>query len=164
MNLEQLAYVAEIIAALAVIASLVYVARELSQTNSMMRVSAANERIQREYELLDSLIADREVAELWCKGDSAFASLDAVDQQRLVFFERRAIILWHHLFQLRQQGLYSDEDWHWNEWIIQHIGLRQAVRAAWTQFRDSYTQPFRDYIDEQFVLADKLRSDSATVD
>jgi len=154
MTLEQLAYLAEIIAAIAVIASLVYIAKQLGQTNSMMRVSAANERVEREYDLLNSIIDNRETAEYWCKGGSSFDSLDEVDQQRLIFFERRAIVLWHHLFSLRQQGLYSDEDWYWNEWIIQNIGRRQSVREAWRQFRDSYKKPFQEYIDGQFAIAD----------
>lgn len=38
-------------------------------------------------ELLGPLIADREVAALWLAGGAGFSELDAVDQQRLIFFE-----------------------------------------------------------------------------
>ena len=158
MTLEQLAYLAEIIAAIAVIASLIYLAKQLGQTNAMMRVSAANSRIEREYDLLSGIINSREIAEYWCKGGSSFDKLDEVDQQRLIFFERRAIVLWHHLFSLRQQGLYSDDDWYWNEWVIQNIGRRQSIREAWSQFRDSYKEPFQEYIDGQFKIADSSKS------
>ncbi len=161
MTLEQLAYVAEIVAAIAVIASLIYFARQLHQTNAMMRVSASNSRVEREYDILNDVIANRDIAEIWCKGDTSFDSLDEVDQQRLIFFERRAIVLWHHIFSLRQQDLYSDDDWHWNEWVIQNIGRRQAIREAWNQFKDSYQEPFREYIDEQFRIADE---DNSTVE
>ncbi|MEQ9021582.1 MAG: hypothetical protein RLN82_02350 [Pseudomonadales bacterium] len=154
MNLEQLAYLAEIIAAIAVIASLIYVARQLQQTNEMMKVSASNSRVEREYDILNDVIGNREIAEIWCKGDRSFDSLDDIDQQRLIFFERRAIVLWHHIYSLRQQGLYSDEDWHWNEWIIQNIGRRQAIREAWNLFKGSYQQSFQNYIDGQFEIAD----------
>ncbi len=41
MTLETYAYLGEIIAAVAVIASLIYVARQLGQTTAMMRVGAA---------------------------------------------------------------------------------------------------------------------------
>ncbi len=37
MTLEQLAYLGEIVAAVAVVASLIYVARQLSQNTEMMR-------------------------------------------------------------------------------------------------------------------------------
>jgi hypothetical protein len=153
--LEQYANLAEIVGVLLVVASLLYVAKQLRQTSDMMRVTASNERVQREYEILNSLIENREVAEYWLKGDSDFSSLDEVDRQRLIFFERRAIVLWHHIFSLRQQGLYPDSDWHWNEWIIQNIGRRQAVRETWSTFRDSYEKPFRDYVEQQFAMADE---------
>jgi hypothetical protein len=158
MTLEQLAYIAEIVAAIAVIASLLYLARQLNQTNAMMRVSASNSRVEREYDILNDVIANRDVAEIWCKGDTSFDSLDSVDQQRLILFERRAIVLWHHIFSLREQGLYSDEDWHWNEWVIQNIGRRQAIRTSWKLFKDSYQKPFRKYIDDQFRIADEVSS------
>jgi hypothetical protein len=154
MSLDDYANLADIVAVLLVIASLLYVGRQLKQTTDMMRVSASNERVQREYEILDNLIENREVAEYWLKGESDFDALDAVDQQRLLFFERRAIILWHHMFTLRQQQLIPDADWQWNEWVIRNVGRRQAVRRSWAIFGGSFEKPFRDYIERQFAAAD----------
>jgi hypothetical protein len=45
MTLEQIAFIGEIIASIAVIASLVYVARRVGQNTAMMRVNAASERL-----------------------------------------------------------------------------------------------------------------------
>jgi hypothetical protein len=156
--LNQYAAIAEILGVILVIASLVYVARQLKQTTEMMRVGAANERVRREYEILDTLIENREVAEIWFKGGTDFDSLDEVDKQRLIFFERRAIVLWHHLFSLYQQGLFPEADRHWNEWVIQNIGRRQAIRESWQLFKESYEKPFQDYIDGQFAIADSAAS------
>ncbi len=160
MVLEHYASVAEIVGVLLVIGSLLYVAKQLNQTTNMMRVTASNERVEREYDLLNSVIENREVAEYWVKGESDFDVLDEVDQQRLIFFERRAIVLWHHIFSLRQQGLYPDSDWHWNEWVIQNIGRRQAIREAWKIFEESFDQLFKDYVNEQFAIADGLQKET----
>ena len=154
MTLETYAYLGEIIAAVAVIASLIYVARQLGQTTAMMRVGAASERVQRDFEIVSSVIESREVADLWVKGGSQFDRLDEVDKQRLILFERRAITLWHHVFLLRQQSLYTDADWNENEWIIDHFGRRRALREAWRLFRDAYEKPFQEYIDGRFAIAD----------
>ena len=70
MTLEQYAYLAEIIGVALVIASLVYLARQLKQTTEMMRVGAANERVQRDYEIVSNLINSREVAEIVMTGVS----------------------------------------------------------------------------------------------
>ena len=56
MTLEQISYLGELIAALSVIGSLVYVARRVGQNTAMMRVNAASERLQREYDIAASMI------------------------------------------------------------------------------------------------------------
>ena len=154
MTVEQFANLAEIIGVILVIASLVYVAQQLRQNTAMMRVGASNERVKRDFDIVANLLDSRDLAEVWVKGGTQFDALDEVDQQRAIFFEYRAIVLWHHVFELRQQRLTSDADWHWNEWIIQNIGRRQAVREAWQVFKNSYEKPFQEYIDRQFAIAD----------
>jgi len=155
MTIEQYAYLGEIIAAIAVIASLIYVARQLVQTNTMMRVSAASERMERDYELVIPIIESREFAEIWMQGGDHFENLHEVDRQRLLFFERRAIMLWHHTYQLRQQNLFPDANWQEQVWVIQKIGRRKAVREAWRTFGEAFEQPFQDFVERQFEIADK---------
>ena len=60
----------------------------------MMRVTASSERVEREYDILNSLIENREVARSWVRGGSDFGSLDEVDRRRLIVFELRALVLW----------------------------------------------------------------------
>ena len=160
MNWEAVSAIAEIVGVLLVVASLVYLARQLGQNTAMMRVSAAGERLERDYELVLPLIENREFAEVWAKGDCEFDSLDAADQQRLLFFERRAITLWHHMYQLRMQDLLPDANWYENEWVIQNIGRRQAIREAWRVFGSAFEKSFHEYIDGQFELGDNSRSES----
>ncbi len=154
MTLEQIASVAEILGLILVIASLIYLARQIGQTTAMMRVGASNERIQRDTDIVNSIVQSREVAEYWMKGATEFAGLDEVDKQRLVFFERRAILHWHNMFGLHEQNLVSDADWYELKWVIQNIGLRQSIRASWGIFRDSYEKPFQEFIDKKFSIAD----------
>ena len=160
MTFEQYAWLGEIIAAIAVIASLFYVARQLGQNTAMMRVSAASERMERDYELVLPVLENREFAEIWMKGGENFDDLDDVDQQRLLFFERRAIILWHHIYQLRQQGLCPDANWQEQVWVIQSIGRRQAVRVAWNRYKGAFETPFQEFVINEFALADAETSES----
>ena len=154
MSLEQFASLAEIFGLLLVFASLIYVARQLNQTTIMMRVGASGERIQRDTDIINSVIHSREIAEFWMKGATEFESLDDVDKQRLIFFERRAILHWHNMFGLRAQELVPDSDWIEMKWIIQNIGRRQSIRESWKVFRGSFQAPFQNFIEEQFAIAD----------
>ena len=157
MTLEQYAYLGEIIAAVAVIASLIYVARQLGQNTAMMRVNASHERIQRDTELSSAISGSQEFAELWAKGASDFESLGEIQRLRLIFFERGAILHWHNMFGLRTQGLLSDADWKELLWIIRNLGgRRQAILEAWKMFRDSFEEPFQEFLEEQFSTGAKL--------
>ena len=73
----------------------------------------------------------------------------------MLFFERKAIGLWYHDFQLHQRNLLPDADWQEHTWVIQNIGRRQSVRAAWQAFRGAYEPAFQEFIDSQFAVADR---------
>lgn len=153
MNWDAIAAVSELVGVVLIVTSMIYVARQIRQTNTMMLVNAASERLERDYEIVVPVIESGELAEIWLKGEKEYASLRAPDQQRLLFFERRAIMLWHHQYQLRNQGLMPDANWYETIWIIQTIGRRQAVRESWRIFRDGFEQEIQKFIDEQFAFA-----------
>lgn len=64
MTVEQFANIAEIIGVILVIASLIYVARELRQNTDMMRVNASNERVKRDFDIVANLLDSRNLAEV----------------------------------------------------------------------------------------------------
>ncbi len=154
MNWDAISAVAEILGVVLIVGSLVYVARQLSQTNTMMRINAASERLERDYDIVEPIIESRELAEIWLKGGSEYESLEPADQQRLLFLERRAIMLWHHQYLLRQEGLMPDASWSETVWIIKTLGRRQVIREAWRVFGEGFETEFQGFINEQFAAAD----------
>jgi hypothetical protein len=160
MNWDAVSAIAEIIGVLLIVASLAYVARQLSQNTAMMRARAASERLERDYELVLPLIESGEFADIWIKGDHEYGGLNESDQQRLLFFERRAISLWHHMFQLRAQNLLADSSWGEQVWVIRNIGRRQAVREAWRLFKGAFEPDFTEFVDDEFAKSDNDKSDS----
>lgn len=153
MSLEQYAYISQIVGVILVIASLAYVARQLRQSTEMLRIGASSEWLQKDFDIVNSLIESRELAEVWVKGGNEFHQLDETDRQRLIFFERRAFTLWNHLFQLRQKTLYEDSDWEAMQLLIRQLGSRQSVQEAWRVFRGTYDQGFREFLDSRLSLA-----------
>ena len=154
MSLQELSYLADVVGVVLIVASLLYVGRQIRQNTAMMRVSASNERVQRDTELATSISDNQEFAELWAQGGSGFHDLEEVRKIRLIFFERRAIVHWHNMFSLRSQGLLSDSDWAELTWIIRNLGgRRQSVREAWKMFRDSFDEPYKEFLDEQLTVA-----------
>ena len=64
MTLEQYAYVGEIIAAIAVVASLIYVAQQLSQNTDIMRAAHSSDLVNINMGLVTPLTSDHDLAEL----------------------------------------------------------------------------------------------------
>ena len=149
MNLEQIYYASELIASVAVIATLIYVAKEVRQNTSAMRANSSQAWTELNFQLATPVALDREVAERWIEGGSDFESLDSVDQQRLVFYEWRAIEAWHHSFHLHEQGVLPEWQWQKIIWILENqIGHRQSVKASWKSFKGAYDQPFQDFMSQ----------------
>jgi hypothetical protein len=152
MTLEQLAYLAQIVGVVLVIVSLVYVARQVRQNTEMARVAAGSQQVQADFDMSESMITSRDLAEIWVKGESEFDLLDEVNKQRLIFFERRAIVWWHHNYQLNERGLLSASEWTASLGIIRVVRNRQSVQAAWQLFREGFANSFRDFLDEQLKM------------
>jgi hypothetical protein len=157
MTLEQYAAIAEIIGVILIIASLVYVARQLGQNTKMMRADAAGQRVQRDAEL-NFRVSDNNdgFTEIWLKGITALDSLSEAERIRLIFFNRSAIVHWHNMFSLRSQNLLPDSAWNEMTWLIRHIGLRQDLLEAWRMFKGSFDKPFQEFLDSELAVAEPL--------
>ncbi len=155
MTLEQYAAIAEIIGVILVIASLVYVARQLGQNTATMRAGASAQRVQRDAELNFRVSDSQEFAEIWLKGRAEFDSLDEAERTRLIFFNRSAIVHWHNMFSMRAQNLLSDADWNEMTWLIENLaGPRQDTHEAWRMFRSSFGEPFQVFLDAHLAAAE----------
>jgi hypothetical protein len=150
MTLEQWASLADIVASVGVVVSLLYVARQLRQNTDAIRVSNADNYTDFYFKLNTPFATDREFAELWVKGESEFDGLDSVDRQRLVIWEFQALAGWSKYFNLRQQALISDPQWQELVGTFAHFGRRQSMREAWRMFRGIYGQPYRDFMAPYF--------------
>ena len=156
MTIEQYAALAEIIGVILVIASLVYVARQLGQNTEMMRATASGQRVQRDAELNFRISDSQEFTEIWLKGGTAFDNLNEAERIRLIFFIRTAIVHWHHMFNLRSQNLLPDSDWNEMKWLIRHLGLRQDTLEAWKIFEDSFSMSFQEFLDAELAAGEPL--------
>ena len=148
MTLEQIAAFAEIIASLGVIISLVYIARQMKQNTEHLKISNASLRVDREYSLVDPIMRDRDLMELWLKGGDRFSELDEADQMRLILFEHRAIMSWFNLYKQHQEGLVDEGLWNLQLAIIGKFSKREAIHRAWEELGDGYSQDFREYMED----------------
>ena len=146
MTLEQMYYIGELIAAVAVIMSLVYVAKEVNQNTNVLKLNNSSEFIRWNTGMAESIATQREVGETWLKGETDFDSLDEVDKRRMILFEWRAISAWNHYFHLHQNNLIEEHLWKELLWVFENIGRRQSVKESWKFFKSAYDEPYQNFM------------------
>jgi hypothetical protein len=146
MSLEQAAYLAEIFGVFGLIASLIYVGRQVQQATLQMKVEASMERVGIFSGVYFRLAEDRALAELWRKGDREFSGLDATDQFRILSFETAGLALWSHFFHLHELGLLSERVWREQHRDFETVGRREAMREAWKLNKDRFSESFQKFL------------------
>ena len=147
MTLQDIGSIGELVAAIATVITLVYLAVQIRQGTQVARSTQSLEFVQWRVELLAPTITDRELMALWIEGGDRFDQLDPVDQRRLIFFEWRAISGWSHYFHMHEKGLIEEHQWAELTFLFERIGSRQAMRAAWRENRGAFPEKFRTFID-----------------
>lgn len=147
MTLQDIGSIGELIAAIATVITLIYLAVQIRQSTEVVRNTQSQEFVRWRADLLAPAITDRELMALWIRGGDHFDELDPVDQRRLIFFEWRAISGWSHYYRMREKGLIEDQQWSELTFLFERIGARQAMRAAWQEYRGAYPERFRALID-----------------
>ena len=147
MTLQDLGSIGELVAAIATVITLWYLAMQIRHGAQLVRHTQSQEFVRWRTDLLAPLVMDKETTALWLKGGENFHELDEADQRRLIFFEWRAISGWSHYFHMHRKGLLEEHQWQELQGLFRRIGKRQAVRATWREVRDGFDEEFRDFID-----------------
>ena len=153
MDIMELGAIGELVGGVAVLATLIYLALQVRHGNSLAEAGASKVYMETVFDITGFIVQDRQLAETWARAGTHFNELDAVDQQRLLFFEWRAIESWNHAFVQRKRGVLRDEEWNRVTGIIDVVGSSQAIQESWKVFRGLY--------DEEFQVFFESRLDSA---
>ena len=147
MEIIALGAVGELVGGLAVLVTLIYLALQVRQSNHIAQDSSSRVFNETVFALCTDVAGDRALAETWSRGGDHFDELDAIDRQRLILFEWRALDVWHLAFQQHQAGIMNDVQWNKALFNIELMGARQALREAWKVYRTGYDEAFRNLAD-----------------
>ena len=151
MTLEQFAFLAEIIASIAVIASLVYVARQLSQGNELLRTEARLGLMRNRVDVLTAWAADEELMQLRLKAhkDEPLA-LDERWRLESDFASVLATFEWEHEQFLCGRVAYLPINGYrgvFNRWPY--------MKSMWPIYRDRFSPEFARFMEEELLDSDE---------
>ena len=108
MTFEQMSYLAQIVAAIGVIASLVFVGLQIRQNTATLQRNEHNSTMSQWTVIRMAIATDRDVAELMTAGLRGERTLDVADQLRLEMLLNENAWASFHIWERTKQGIFPE--------------------------------------------------------
>lgn len=131
MTLEQASLIAQIISAIAVIASLVFVGFQLKSAAAAIRASSSQAHSSSYTQLVQSIIDNEDFARVWAKGIADPNALKEEEWVRFVAYASALFRLYESSRVQWQHGRLDDEHWHTIEQQARSFSDLPGIKAAW---------------------------------
>src|SRR5213596_3547698 len=106
MSFEQISYLAQIVASVGVIASLIFVALQIKQNTGALQRNEHNSTMAQWTVIRQAIAGNRDIAELMTAGLSGERALDAADQLRLEQMLQENAWASFHIWERTQRGIF----------------------------------------------------------
>jgi hypothetical protein len=106
MSLEQLSYIAQIVASVGVIASLIFVGLQIKHNTGALQRNEHNSTMAQWTVIRQAIATNRDIAELMTTGLSGERELDAADQLRLEQMLQENAWASFHIWDRTQRGVF----------------------------------------------------------
>lgn len=155
-RIELLALLAEIVGAVAVVISVIYLAMQISDNTSELQSQGHFHALSLAQRPLELLIADRELARIIEGGYSDPDQLSATDWHRFSMYQVMAFNAWEYLYYAHESGSIPENLWAGADAYYRGLVQGQpALRRFWSEYQHAFDGPFHGYVEGAFgpVLA-----------
>lgn len=147
MTLEQWAFVAQIISAVAVIASLIFVGVQLRQATSAIRATSSQAHSALYTDLVRSIIDNGDFARVWSIGLTRPKELTEDEWVRFVAYASALFRLYESSRVQWLNGRLDEEHWHTIERQAGDFGHLPGLQIAWDLRAHWYSPAFRAWFE-----------------
>ena len=147
MTLEQWAFVAQIVSAIAVIASLVFVGFQLKGATAAIRASSSQAHSGLYTDLVQSIIDNADFARLWSIGLTEPKKLAEDEWVRFVAYASALFRLYESSRVQWLNGRLDEEHWHTIERQAAEFGHLPGLQSAWELRGHWYSPEFRAWFE-----------------
>lgn len=148
ISMQKLLQVGEILAALAVVTSVVFVALEIRQ-NSEAQVMSATQSVVSDYiGSLERFIDNPDFACLYVRGAQDYQSLSGSERLRFSAFYMSTYYQLQEMHRLAEEGSIDADTWSGFRSLLEETTRYPGVRQWFAARRTWFSTRFRDYVDE----------------
>jgi hypothetical protein len=142
INWEAVGAAGEVVGAIAVIATLFYLANQIKQSNKLARQSELNASMEQFSVLRIKVAGDEKMADLWIKGLADYRSL--TDSERLRFDSIAAQQYWnfYHIWDRTRSGILENDIWEQTTKGAAANSLQAGLLVWWHQNNAQFPNEF----------------------
>ena len=147
MSLDQAALIGQIVSAIAVIASLIFVGFQLNKATAAIRASSSQAHSSLYTDLVQSIIDNADFARIWSIGIADPQTLSEEDWVRFVAYASALFRLYETSRVQWLNGRLDEEHWHTIERQAADFGHLPGLQRAWRLRGHWYSPEFRAWFD-----------------
>lgn len=155
MNWEAIGAIGEILGAGGVIVSLVYLAIQIRVQNRETRLAAMHE-ISTAFREAYTAFNDGEIADIFVRGNSDFASLSDTEKVRLFATVNPLLKVLEEAYWQHKQGRLDNEIWQPMAKQFAFFLSAQSLTQVWAQRQGHFNENFRDFVNgaekEEYII------------
>src|SRR4051812_24894376 len=157
MSFEQISYLAQIVASVGVIVSLIFVGLQIKQNTGVLQRNEHNSTMQQWTVIRQAIARNRDIAELMTAGLQGKSALDAADQLRLEQMLQEHAWAAFHIWDRTQRGVFPKGTFEFSVGPLLSSLLRTPGGKAWwyTAKHAGFIPAFASDVDAVLAKADR---------
>lgn len=151
MNLSDLANIGQVIGAIAVVISLIYVALQIRQNTNAVRAATAQSVHEHFANWYNSFACDESLPHIALRGLKDYGSLSETDKARFVATFMAFLSYSQNAFLKWRQGLLDPSLWLGWEQVIMNLVCSPGGKGLWKERSYLFGEEFRRYVEEELM-------------
>ena len=148
LQLSEWAHVAEIIAAIAVVFSLVYVGLEVNQNTAAVQAATHLSLIEYGRDQSEISVTNPDFAALVAKAEADPSTLTKLEKDRFFEFTTWRMAAWEASFLRWKDGSMNDTLWAAFDAYYQSLSQPPGYKVFWNESREQWEKEFFEHVDE----------------
>lgn len=149
LTLEQVYYISQIVATVAVITSLIYVAIQIRQNTSVIKLNSAQNLSHELRESLALLVSDAELSDIHLRAMRDIESLAPRDKFRFYIFLNNVFRVYESAHYQNIQGTVDLSVWSGIVGNMNATKLMSGYEAFWRERKNIFNKKFRDFYETE---------------